>query len=55
MLLDKGAVVNEKDNCGDAPVHCATLQGHCSIIRLLISRGANCCALGRLDNHFNKC
>ena len=54
MLVDKGAMVNEKDNAGNAPIHYAALQGHMSIICLLVSRGANCCALGRFDNYFDK-
>ena len=50
MLADKGARVNEKDNAGDEPIHCAALEGHLPIICLLMSHGADCCALGRCDN-----
>ena len=46
MLIAKGAVVNEKDNFSNAPVHCATLNGHLPIIDMLKSNGAYVCAPG---------
>ena len=52
MLVDKGAIVNEKDNTGDQPIHRATLQGHRPLISLLASCGANLCASGKQKYSF---
>ena len=49
MLINKGALVNEKDNMSNTPMHCAALHGQNTIICLLVSNGANCCELGKLQ------
>ena len=54
MLIDKGAMVNEKNNIGDTPMHCATLQGHFPIICVLASSGGQRCELGKLDPYSSK-
>ena len=46
MLINKGALVNEKDNMSNTPMHCAALHGQNTIMCLLVSNGANCCELG---------
>ena len=49
MLINKGALVNEKDNMSNTPMHCAALHGQNTIMCLLVSNGANCCELGDLQ------
>ena len=49
MLINKGALVNEKDNISNTPMHCAALHGQNTIMCLLVSNGANCCELGDLQ------
>ena len=51
MLINKGALVNEKDNMSNTPMHCAALHGQNTIMCLLVSNGANCCELGALQKH----
>ena len=46
MLIDNGALLMEKGNCGDTPIHVAALQGHRDIICLLRSSGADCSVKG---------
>ena len=46
MLIAKGANVNELDNCSSAPIHCASLHGHISIITMLVANGSDCSLLG---------
>ena len=51
MLINKGALVNEKDNMSNTPMHCAALHGQNTIMCLLVSNGANCCELGELQKN----
>jgi hypothetical protein len=41
LLIDKGALIEEKDRHGLTPLHCAAQEGCIEIVRLLCDRGAN--------------
>ena len=49
MLIAKGANVNELDHYQSAPIHCASLHGHKSIIDELVANGSNCSLIGKLS------
>ncbi|TVS94379.1 hypothetical protein COM42_004160 [Wolbachia pipientis] len=40
-LLDKGASVDEKDDRGRTPLHCAARDGHEEVVKDLLDKGAN--------------
>ena len=41
MLLEKGAHVNEKDECGNTPLILASANGHTEIVSMLLNNGAD--------------
>ena len=49
MLIAKGANVNELDHYQSAPIHCASLHGHKSIIDELVANGSDCSLIGKLS------
>ena len=46
LLIDKGAKVDARGNCGWTPLHWAADQGHVEIVRLLCDHGADVEARG---------
>ena len=40
MLLDFGLDINSKNNQGDTSLHLASLEGHVSVVDMLIAKGA---------------
>ncbi len=41
FLLKEGAVIDQKDNEGNTPLHLAAERGHGRTVRLLLDNGAN--------------
>ena len=41
MLLERGAMIDNRDVLGRTPLHCAASYGQIGVVRLLLERGAD--------------
>jgi ankyrin repeat protein len=47
MLLERGAVIDVRNNFGETPLHYAVGNGNIQIVRLLLEHGAACDGSGK--------
>ena len=55
MLIQAGADVNAREDCGYTPLHCACASGDSAMVKLLIENGADVNAVnhdGQTPLHF---